>query len=297
MLLSNNTFISGNIGMCNSYAKINYTLDVIGKRADGYHEIETIMQTVGLFDTITVQRTSNRRIRITSNVSYLPRNSKNICYKAAELFFEATGVRGGADIDIRKNIPVSAGLAGGSGNGGAVLCILNKLFGEPFSGAELLKLGEKLGADVPFCMIGGTAVCTGVGECVRPISGIKNAVILLVKPAVAVSTPFIYKELDKYEIQSHPDIKAASDAVKRGDLTAISENLVNVMEPVTERLYPIIGGIKNKMLKNGALGTLMSGSGPTVFGIFDDEKAAKKSADSFYFQFKDVYLCKTVSAD
>lgn len=292
MRLTDDVIINGNRAICKSYAKINLTLDVTGKRDDGYHEVEMIMQTLSLYDIIIIDKI-DKGIEISCNLRYIPTDKNNIAYKAAEMFFEKCGISGGAKIRIHKNIPVSAGLAGGSGNGGAVLCSLNKLYGNPLSFNELLELGAKLGADVAFCIEGGTQVCRGIGEIMTEVKGMKPMTVLLVKSPVSVSTPYIYKKIDEEEISKHPDTKAMILAIESGDIKKISKHLSNVMEPVTVALHPQIKGIKEKMLKDGALGAMMSGSGPTVFGIFEDEVKAKDSADSFFKQFSEVYICKT----
>lgn len=294
MLLAENMVIKGDRAILKSYAKINLTLDVLGKLENGYHEIKSIMQTVNLFDLIVVDKTESE-IDIRTNLKFLPTNEKNIAYKAAKLFFETTGIRGGARILIHKNIPVAAGLAGGSGNAAAVLVALNYLFNAYLSEEELLRMGEKLGADVPYCMVGGTVLCGGIGEKLEPITPLKKHIVLLAKPPINISTPTIYEKLDSIEIEKHPDQDAVIDAIKQDDLKGISNSLVNVMESATIGMHPMIRGIKEKMVKNGAVGALMSGSGPTVFGFFDDYTKAKKSHDSFSRLYKDVYLTYTIN--
>ena len=291
-MLKDDVIVTGNRAIARSYAKINLTLDVVGKRENGYHDVEMIMQTVSLFDLIIIDKTSDY-ISISTNLKYLPCNEKNIAYKAAKLFFEHTNIHGGAKIIIHKNIPVAAGLAGGSGNAAAVLVALNLLYNAGLSDEDLCVLGAKLGADVPYCIMGGTYVASGIGEILTPISPMPKTTILLVKPPISVSTQVIYEQIDNATIIKHPDTSAMEKAIANGDLKSISENLCNVMEIVTENEYPEIAGIKKKMLLNGALGSLMSGSGPTVFGIFDDYKKAKLSADSFAYQYRDVYLVRT----
>lgn len=294
MKLSEDIVISGKKAMARSYAKINLTLDVMGKRTDGYHLIETIMQTVNLSDIIVVQ-THNNGIKITTNKKYLPSNNKNIAYKAAELFFnELNEKRYGAKILIHKNIPVAAGLAGGSGNGAAVLVALNMLYSNPFSEEKLLEIGAKLGADVPYCMIGGTQSASGIGEILRPVKALSKQYILLVTPPISVSTPWVYEEFDSIQKSIFPDTQAMISAIEKDNYKEICSNLSNVLEEVTIKKYPVIGGIKEKMLLNGANGALMSGSGPTVFGFFDDFNKAKASQDSFSMMYKDVYLTTTL---
>lgn len=291
-MLCDDIVISGARAMARSYAKINLTLDVLGKRSDGYHEVEMIMQTVSLFDLIILDKCKDS-ISVSTNLKYLPNNDKNIAYQAVKAFTEYTGIRGGAKIIIHKNIPVAAGLAGGSGNAAAVLCALDMLYGTNLGARELCEIGARLGADVPYCILGGTRLASGIGDTLKEFPPMPDAYILLVKPKINVSTKDIYSEIDDAVISEHPDTAAVTAALKNADIYAIAKNLRNVMESVTQKKYPQIAGIKNKMLLNGALGAVMSGSGPTVFGIFNDYRKAKASADSFAYQYKDVYLAKT----
>jgi 4-diphosphocytidyl-2-C-methyl-D-erythritol kinase len=293
-MLSKDTVITGKRAISRSYAKINLTLDVLSKRENGYHDIKMIMQTVSLFDLVIVDK-SDRGISISTNLRYLPNNDKNIAYKAADAFFKAANIRGGVKIMIHKNIPVAAGLAGGSGNCAAVLTAVNMLFDNPFSEDELMKIGSTLGADVPYCFRGGTQLAEGIGEILSPLPPMPDAYILLVKPSINVSTASVYDEIDNAPIIKRPDTSAVISALESGNISQVADGLCNVMESVTEKMYPIIGGIKKKMLLNGALGAVMSGSGPTVFGIFDDFNTAKKSADSFSLQFKDVFLTRVLN--
>ena len=196
---------------------------------------------------------------------------------------------------IHKNIPVAAGLAGGSGNCAAVLAAMNLLYNNPFSDRELMDIGSELGADVPYCFDGGTQMAEGIGEILSKLPPIPDAYILLVKPPINVSTGAIYEKIDSAPLEVRPDTDAMIKALKDGNINSIAENLCNVMESVTEKMYPIIGGIKKKLIMNGALGAVMSGSGPTVFGIFDSFEKAKKSADSFSLQFRDVFLTRTLN--
>lgn len=287
-MITDEIVISGKRAMARSYAKINLTLDVLQKRSDGYHDVEMIMQSVSLYDLIIVDKSNT--ISVKTNLHYLPNNDKNIAYKAADLFFRYTNIDGGCKILIHKNIPVAAGLAGGSGNAAAVLCALDKLYNTNLSIDELKAIAANLGADVPYCIMGGTALSTGIGEILTPLPDIPKCSILLVKPPISISTRDIYEKIDSANIADRPDTREIIDAINTHDIRRISNNLSNVMESVAGEMYPIIGGIKKKMLLNGAVGACMSGSGPTVFGIFTDYEAAKKSHDSFCYQFKEVYL-------
>ena len=285
--------ITGSRAMAHSYAKINLTLDELSKRPDGYHNVEMIMQTVSLYDLILVDKTE-KNISISTNLKYLPVNEKNIAYKAALEFFKYTCITGGCKIMIHKNIPVAAGLAGGSGNAAAVLCSLDKLYNTNLSSDELMDIASKLGADVPYCIMGGTSLATGIGEILTPLPSIPKCNILMVKPPISVSTAAIYEAIDTAEIDKRPNTNAMIDALAQKDLKSVAQNLSNVMGNVTETMHPIVKGIRRKMLMNGALGAVMSGSGPTVFGIFPDYETAKKSHDSFYYQFKEVYLVSAI---
>ena len=293
MRLADEIIINGKKATLRSYAKINLTLNVLGKRADGYHEIETIMQLVNLSDTVIVDKTDGY-IKISSNKKFLPTDEKNIAYKATKLFYETVGINGGARIFIHKSIPVAAGLAGGSGNGAAVLTALNILHSNPLSDDELLSLGAKLGADIPYCMMGGTQVATGIGDIMTKIPSMSKHYVLLVTPPIAVSTPWVYTEFDNTEKKTFPNTKEMIKALENDDYFAICNNLSNTLEDVTIKQHPVIKGIKEKMLKNGADGALMSGSGPTVFGFFSDFKKAKASQDSFSLMYRDVYLTTTL---
>ena len=288
-MLSDDIVITGRRAIARSYAKVNLTLDVLSRRADGYHDIKMIMQTVSLFDLLIIDRTDGE-ISVSTNLKYLPTNNKNIAYKAAQLFYSLTSIRGGAKIIIHKNIPVAAGLAGGSGNCAAVLCALNMLYGCPLSDEELIRAGASLGADVAYCFTGGTQLAEGIGEILTPLPPAPKTHILLVKPPISVSTAAVYEQIDGAENMTRPDTDGMIRAIKNGSVKDVASKLCNVMESVTVKLHPVVGGIKTKMIMNGALGAVMSGSGPTVFGVFDDYAKAKKSADSFSMQFRDVYL-------
>lgn len=293
MLISENMVIHDGRAIVKSYAKINLTLDVLGRMENGYHEIESIMQTINLFDLIIVDRTEHG-IQIHTNLKFLPVNEKNIAYKAAALFFKRCRIRGGVKILIHKNIPVAAGLAGGSGNGAAVLAALNVLYNTFLPEEELLEMASELGADIPYCLTGGTMLAKGIGEKLSPMPALKKSIVLLAKPPINISTKTIYEYMDRVEITKRPDTEKMKQALANGDLPEISKNLCNVMELATIHTAPVIRGIKEKMMMNGALGAVMSGSGPTVFGFFDDYQKAKISHDSFSKLYKEVYLTYTL---
>lgn len=258
-----------------AYAKINLGLDVVRKREDGYHEVRMIMQSVKLFDKLTFHLLEEDTIRLKTNLGFLPVDDNNLVYKAVRLIKEQYGVTQGLEIDLYKCIPVAAGMAGGSTDCAAALVGASKLFGLHLSKEELMQLGVRLGADVPYCIMRGTALSEGIGEVLTPLPSIPDCKILIAKPPISVSTKFVYEHLDAQGIDDHPDIDGMIRAIRQKDLRGITERLANVLESVTIPAYPVIAEIKQEMIRMGALNALMSGSGPTVFGIFEDGKQAE----------------------
>lgn len=276
-----------------AYAKINISLDVVGKREDGYHLLEMIMQRIELYDILEV--TKNRSgINIKCNKSYVPLDERNLVYKAANLFLDTYNLKGGVDFNIIKNIPVSAGLAGGSSDAATTLLAMRELYNVDVSDDELCKLGLKIGADVPYCIKGGTALCEGIGEKVTNLEGFKGHILVLVKPKFGVSTKEVYKSLDINKIYRHPNTEGLIKAVENNDLRYVSENMRNVLENVTLKKHTIIKEIKEKMIRSGALGSMMSGSGPSVFGFFDDMLKAQRCYEYFKSKYNDVYITRTI---
>ncbi len=274
-------------------AKINLTLDVIQRRNDGYHDVKMIMQTVDLYDTLVLDKGFSG-IQIITNLSYLPVNEKNIAYKAAKLFFDKNNIiNSGITISIKKRIPVSAGLAGGSTDAAAVLIAMNKIYKTELSTEELCELGKQLGSDVPYCIIGGTALAEGRGEIITRLPPMPTATIVLAKPPFSVSTPSIYGKLDVANITNHPDTEGAINAIYNKDINGIAKRMYNVLENVTAREHDIINRVKNIMLGNGAIGSIMSGSGPTVFGIFEHEVSAQKTIAKLRRIVKDIFMVNT----
>lgn len=271
-------------------AKINLGLDVTGKRPDGYHELRMVMQMVNLYDKITITVSDTPGIRITTNLSFLPVNENNIVYKAAKMLMDEFNIEKGVDIELEKHIPVAAGMAGGSSDGASVLYGLNKLFQLGLSKKALMERGVRLGADVPYCILRTTALSEGIGEILTTLQPMPKCFILIAKPAVSVSTKAVFGKLNLKEVNNHPDIDGIVDAVNAGDLYGIADRLGNTLESVTIKDYPVIDEIKKVMLDNGAIGSLMSGSGPTVFGIFDDEAKIKDA----YEVMKQSNLAKQV---
>lgn len=294
MKLYNDMIINGSRAVAKSYAKINLTLDVLGRLDNGYHEIKMIMQSINLFDLVVVDAQPSG-ISLSTNCSCLPNNAKNIAYKAAELFFKETKTKGGAKILIHKNIPIAAGLAGGSGNAAAVLCALNLLYNTDLPDSELARIGLTLGADVPYCIFGGTCLAEGIGERLTPLPSVEGLPVVLVKPPVNISTAVIYKNIDSEKEPRHPDTDAAVSAIKSENTAALCANLFNIMEPVTQNLCPQIPQIKQTLIDLGARAAVMSGSGPTVFGIFSDNAAAKNAHDVLCKEYTEVFLTHTIA--
>lgn len=273
-------------------AKINLGLDVIRKREDGYHEVRMIMQTIHLFDRLEIRRNNSGRITIETNLSFLPTNENNLAYKAAKLLMDEFQLRDGIDIRLQKHIPVSAGMAGGSTDAAAVLYGVNRLFELGISREELMQLGVKIGADVPYCVMRGTALAEGIGEQLSPLPPMVKCPVLIAKPQINVSTKFVYENLRLNAQTVHPDIDRLMDDIKARDLKKIAADMGNVLETVTIPNYPVISEIKENMLAHGALNAMMSGSGPTVFGLFEDEDTAAAAYEAMRESglAKQVYL-------
>ena len=289
MNLYDDLVLSGSRATAKSYAKINLSLDVLDRLPNGYHTVRMVMQSLSLFDLVIVDKVAHG-IHISTNCKFIPRNHKNIAYKAASLFFEKANLHGGAKILIHKNIPVSAGLAGGSGNAAAVLCALNMLYNMPLSESEILDAALELGADVPYCIKGGTCLAEGIGEKLTPLPPIPSFPVLLVKPEISISTAEIYKRIDFEDNLDRPDTDAILAAISGHDYEELFRNMKNVMQSVTEKLCPEISGICYEMKNLGARVSLMSGSGPTVYGIFEDNNVAKKAFDKLSEKFPKTFL-------
>lgn len=265
----------------NAYAKINLALDVIGRRENGYHDVRMIMQTISLYDRLTIKPTQTPDIVLKTNLHYLPTNENNIVYAAAKLFKETYHIKDGVFINLDKKIPVAAGMAGGSSDAASTLRGLNTLFHINAPLKDLMELGVKLGADVPYCLLGKTALSEGIGEILTPLTDAPNFYCLIVKPNVNVSTKFVYENLILDETTVHPDIDGMVEAINHGDKDGITSRLGNVLEDVTLKSHPEINEIKKQMSSLGAVNTLMSGSGPTVFGLFTTSSVAKKAFYTF----------------
>lgn len=255
-------------------AKINLGLDVLRRREDGYHEVRMVMQTIHLYDGIQLKRLSEKEIKVETNLYYLPVNENNLVYKAAKLLMDEFQIAEGVHIGLKKHIPVAAGMAGGSSDAAAVLYGMNRMFGLGLSLQELMERGVKIGADVPYCLMRGTALAEGIGEKLTPLPPVPKCPVLIAKPPINVSTKFVYENLKLDENTVHPDIDAILGAIEDGNLKEMAANMGNVLESVTCVQYPEIGQLKEIMMDHGALNAMMSGSGPTVFGLFEDEKTA-----------------------
>jgi 4-diphosphocytidyl-2-C-methyl-D-erythritol kinase len=269
-------------------AKINIALDVLGKRDDGYHELRGVMQSIALADVISLKRVKkNNYLKLISNVSHLPIDQRNIAFKAAKTIIDKYNIQDGVFIDLIKNIPVSAGLGGGSADCAAVLVGMNRLFELNIPFDELLDIGLSMGADVPFCLTGGTCLAEGIGERLTSLRHMPQAFILLVKPAVPVSTAEVFKHFNPGTAVK-PDIDKLIYYIEKADLQGICSQMANVLESVTAAWHPEISEIKEKMLECGALGAVMSGSGPTVIGVFDDNQVMQGAGKVIMLAFPDV---------
>ena len=258
--------------------KINLGLDILGQRENGYHEVRMVMQTVYLYDRVILEKSTTSGIQIETNLKFLPVNENNIAYKAAALIMKEFGIEDGLKISLDKHIPVAAGMAGGSANAAAVLFGMNRMYGLGLSEDELKKRGLSLGADVPYCIMRGTVLAEGIGEILTPISPLPKCSILIAKPPLSASTDTVYEKYDSLKSVEHPDIDGIIRGLDASDVCQVAGSMGNVLEQVMIPLYPIIGQIKNTMLDAGAKGAVMSGSGPTVFGLFDNRSAARKAA-------------------
>ena len=258
-------------------AKINLGLDVVRRREDGYHEVRMIMQTIHLYDRLDIKRTKESGIQIQTNLSFLPVNENNLIYKAAKLLMDEFSITDGVSVKLDKRIPVAAGMAGGSTDAAAMLFGMNRLFSLGLTKRQLMERGVQIGADVPYCIMRGTALAEGIGEELSQLPPMVKCPVLIAKPSISVSTKFVYQNLKLDDATIHPDIDLLIEDIKAKNLYDIAAHMGNVLETVTIPNYPVIDEIKKHMLSHGAVGAMMSGSGPTVFGLFDDEAAAKKA--------------------
>lgn len=262
-----------------AYGKINLGLDVLRKRSDGYHDVKMIMQMVSVYDELTFRKIPDKEIRIVTNKEELPFNEDNLIYKAAKLMMERLNSEEGISVVLKKNIPIAAGMAGGSTDAAATLLGLNELLEGNIPIEELLSMGVKIGADVPYCILQKTALSEGIGEVLTPLPAPPACGLLIGKPDIHVSTKYVYENLQADTLKSHPDIDGMRKAIEEQDLEGITSRMENVLETVTIQKYPVIGEIKEAMMKAGAINALMSGSGPTVFGVFASRERAEKAKE------------------
>lgn len=263
-----------------AYAKINLSLDVLRRRPDGYHEVKMIMQTVGICDILTIAKSENKDITLKVGNAPLPCDRSNLIYKAAEIVMQRFQLQQGVEITLEKKIPIAAGMAGGSSDAAALFRGMNRLFGLGMSLQDMQRLGIKIGADIPYCIMGGTALSEGIGEVLSPLPAPPEAYLLIAKPDIDVSTKFVYENLHADTLAVHPDVDGMVQALETGDLGGITDRMGNVLETVTENTYPVISDIKTLMKSRGAENALMSGSGPTVFGIFKEKEKVEKAGDA-----------------
>lgn len=279
-----------------AYGKINLGLDVIRKRPDGYHDLDMIMQMVDVYDDIIIEKKAGEEIVVKADAAVLSNGKDNLAYMAAKMLFDEFGIKSGVEITIHKRIPIAGGMAGGSSDCATTLIGINEMFNLGLSKQQLMERGIKLGADVPYCVLGGTAIARGIGEVLTPLPTPPQCHVIIAKPPISVSTAYVYGHIRPDEITKRPDIEQMTLAIKEQDLNKLSNLLYNVMEEVTVSEYPVIEKLKNIMLENGALNSIMSGSGPTVFGLFDDREkaqAAMKALDSKELT-EQLYLTKFI---
>ena len=278
-------------------SKVNLGLDVLRRRDDGYHEVRMIMQTLKLCDELYFEETQKNEIRIVCNSENLECDENNLIYKAARLIMDEAGIDRGLDIRLKKNIPIAAGMAGGSSDAAATLVALNKMFGIDFDIAKLKEIGVKIGADVPYCIEGGTQLSEGIGEKLTRLKDAPQCFVVVAKPHIGVSTKYVYENLHVETIKTHPNIDAMLKGIDAGDLIEISSHMENILENVTEKKYPVIAMLKSKLKSMGALNSLMSGSGPTVFALFDEKDKADKACEAVLDTGEVAFGCVTQFSD
>ena len=277
-------------------AKLNLTLDVLGRREDGYHDLKMVMQSITLADRLTLRPGRAPGIQVSSSFHFLPTGEKNLAGKAAVCFYQALG-RPARDLDISitKHVPVCAGMAGGSSDAAAVLRALNRLEGDPFSPEELAHVGEAVGSDVPYCVLGGTALAEGRGERLTPLPALPRCWVVVCKPEFAISTPELFARIDSVRLRCRPDTDGLLSALEEGDLGGAARRMYNVFEDVLPpRQRDRVGELKNALIQAGALGANMSGTGPTAFGLFDCPEAAEEARAVLAENCRDTFLCQTV---
>ncbi|MBO6093077.1 MAG: 4-(cytidine 5'-diphospho)-2-C-methyl-D-erythritol kinase [Clostridia bacterium] len=280
-----------------AYAKLNISLDVSKAREDGYHDMVMVMQTVSLCDELSITLDHTGVVRAEADLRYIPRDDRNLAVKAAKLYFARTGrEETGAVIRMKKRIPVGAGMAGGSSDAAAVIRALNRTFGQELTKEEMMALAEQTGSDVAFCVVGGTALAEGRGEILTPLRDMPDCTIVICKPDYSISTPELFRAIDREKLRIHPDTAGILEAIREGNLAQICRRMYNVFEDVPDRRMKIIGGIKTKLINKGAEGAVMTGTGSAVFGIFTDENTAKKACSAMSKEVSFTCVAKPVGA-
>ncbi len=278
----------------NAYAKVNLALDVLRRREDGYHDVCMIMQNLSLYDTLTftVEEADTLAITLSCDKEFVPCDERNLIYKAIVLMGETYHLTGHIHVELVKRIPVEAGMAGGSTDCAAAFHAMRELYGLDVSDQDLMKLGVKLGADVPYCIMAKTALSEGIGEVLTEVAPLPDCYVVVAKPAISVSTKMVYENLHANELQHHPDVAGMAEALKQGELSGVASRMENVLETVTTKLYPQIEEIKRTMKESGAENAIMSGSGPTVFGLYREKAIAEQSAEKIRQQYglSEVYV-------
>lgn len=280
-----------------AYAKINLSLDVLRKREDGYHELRMIMQTVDLYDELFIEKIPQKKIILDCDKKWLPCDERNLIYRAAQLLYSKKDIKEGVHISLKKNIPTAAGMAGGSSDAAATLVGMNELFQLGCHKTELRSMGVTLGADVPYCISGGTVLSEGIGEILTPLPKTPDGYIVIAKPDLSVSTRYVYENLHADTLTFHPDVDGMINAVNANDLQMIAEKMGNVLESVTIKKYPLLEEMKKELVRQGALGAMMSGSGPTIFGLFADKNTAIQALNKLEQKKMVKQGCVTVMTD
>ena len=264
-----------------AYGKLNLSLDVTGRREDGYHDLAMLMQTVTVCDELSLRFRDDGRVRASSNLRFIPEDERNLAVRAALRFLEAVGEQGqGLQIDMRKQIPVGAGMGGGSADAAAVLRALNRIYGMPFDRRQLEELAQQIGSDVAFCVAGGTALAEGRGEKLTDLPDLRSGSFVICKPSFSISTPELYKKLDSAPVRIHPDTQGLLRAVREGDLRALCRRMYNVFEEIDDRRLRTVAQIKGRLLDHRALGAMMTGTGSAVFGVFEQEEDARRASEA-----------------
>ena len=278
----------------NAYAKVNLALDVLRRREDGYHDVCMIMQNLSLYDTLTftMEEADTLAITLLCDKEFVPCDERNLIYKAIVLMGETYHLTGHIHVELVKRIPVEAGMAGGSTDCAAAFHAMRELYGLDVSDQKLMKLGVKLGADVPYCIMAKTALSEGIGEVLTEVAPLPDCFVVVAKPTISVSTKMVYENLHANELQHHPDVAGMIEALKQGDLSGVASRMENVLETVTTKLYPQIEEIKQSMKETGAENAIMSGSGPTVFGLYRGKAIAEQAAEKIRQQYglSEVYV-------